>query len=156
MFALLMQEFPNATRKELMDIMNYNGEKVDDYYGIFPKYGSHTEMLVEIYPPDWDSNLKVYPVTLSSGVIEKGNKLFVDQEEREYLEKVKGKDFVELIEDALGYIPLPISGGTLENYSEKLTTVSASGGSIDLSLGNVFQHTPSGNITYSISNAVNG
>jgi subtilisin len=156
MFALLMQEFPSATRKQLMDIMNFNGEKVDNYYGIFPKYGSHTEMLVEIYPPDWDLNLKVYPVTLSSGVIEKGNKLFVDQEEREYLENVKGKDFIELIEDALGYIPLPISGGTLENYSEKLTTVSASGGSIDLSLGNVFVHTPNGNRTYSITNAVNG
>lgn len=51
---------------------------------------------------------------------------------------------------------MPISGGVLENYREKLTTVSASGGSINLNLGNVFVHTPSGNITYSISNAVNG
>ena len=51
---------------------------------------------------------------------------------------------------------MPISGGVLENYREKLTTVSASGGSIDLSLGNVFVHTPSGNRTYSITNAVNG
>ena len=140
MFALLMQEFPNATKKELMDIMNYNGEKVDNYYGIFPKYGSHTEMLVEIYPPD--SNLNVYPVTLSSGVIEKGNKLFVNKEEREYLEKV------------INVEQMPISGGVLENYREKLTTISESGGSIDLSLGNVFQHTPSENITYSITNAV--
>ena len=144
MFALLMQEFPNATKKELMDIMNYNGEKVDNYYGIFPKYGSHTEMLVEIYPPN--SNLNVYPVTLSSGVIEKGNKLFVNKEEREYLEKVIS-DNVKM---------MPISGGVLENYREKLTTVSESGGSIDLSLGNVFQHTPSGGITYSITNAVSG
>lgn len=51
---------------------------------------------------------------------------------------------------------MPISGGVLENYREKLTTVSASGGSINLSLGNVFVHTPSGNRTYSISNAVSG
>ncbi len=51
---------------------------------------------------------------------------------------------------------MPISGGVLENYREKLTTVSASGGSIDLSLGNVFVHTPSGNRTYSITNAVSG
>ena len=51
---------------------------------------------------------------------------------------------------------MPISGGVLENYREKLTTVSASGGSIDLSLGNVFQHSPSGNRTYTITNAVNG
>ena len=51
---------------------------------------------------------------------------------------------------------MPISGGILENYREKLTTVSASGGSINLSLGNVFQHSPSGNVTYSITNAVNG
>ena len=51
---------------------------------------------------------------------------------------------------------MPISGGVLENYREKLTTVSASGGSIDLSLGNVFQHTPSGDITYTITNAVSG
>ena len=50
---------------------------------------------------------------------------------------------------------MPISGGVLENYREKLTTVSASGGSINLSLGNVFVHTPSGNSTYSITNAVN-
>lgn len=239
MFALLMQEFPNATKEQLMDIMNYGGEKVDGLYGIFPKYGGHMEQLVEIYPPDWDSNLKVYPVTLSSGVIEKGNKLFVNKEEREYLEKVKRKDFVETIhhEDENTIRPLdvknviwvgdiipinalsgdmlitsqslkikqseewadfnpankvdkvegkglstndyttaeknklsgivdlsnvdnvkqmPISGGVLENYREKLTTVSASGGSIDLSLGNVFQHTPSRNTTYSITNAVSG
>jgi hypothetical protein len=51
---------------------------------------------------------------------------------------------------------MPISGGVLENYREKLTTVSASGGSINLSLGNVFVHSPSGNITYSITNAVSG
>jgi hypothetical protein len=51
---------------------------------------------------------------------------------------------------------MPISNGVLENYREKLTTVSASGGSINLSLGNVFVHTPSGNRTYSITNAVNG
>ena len=51
---------------------------------------------------------------------------------------------------------MPISGGVLENYREKLTTVSASGGSINLSLGNVFQHTPSGNRTYSITNAISG
>ena len=60
------------------------------------------------------------------------------------------------IANALGFTPLPISGGVLENYREKLVTVSASGGSINLSLGNVFQHTPSGNRTYSITNAVNG
>ena len=51
---------------------------------------------------------------------------------------------------------MPISGGVLENYREKLTTVSASGGSINLSLGNVFQHTPSGNRTYSITMQFNG
>ncbi len=51
---------------------------------------------------------------------------------------------------------MPISGGVLENYREKLTTVSAANGSINLSLGNVFQHTPSSDITYSITNAVNG
>ena len=48
---------------------------------------------------------------------------------------------------------MPISGGVLENYREKLATVSATNGSINLSLGNVFQHTPSGNMTYSITNA---
>ena len=48
---------------------------------------------------------------------------------------------------------MPISGGVLENYREKLVTVSAANGSINLSLGNVFQHSPSGNTTYSITNA---
>ncbi len=51
---------------------------------------------------------------------------------------------------------MPISNGVLENYREKLTTVSAGGGSINLNLGNVFVHSPSGNRTYSITNAVNG
>ena len=51
---------------------------------------------------------------------------------------------------------MPISGGVLENYREKLTTVSANGGSIDLSLANVFLHSPTSHITYSITNAVNG
>ena len=51
---------------------------------------------------------------------------------------------------------MPISGGVLENYREKLVTASAANGSINLSLGNVFQHSPSGNTTYSITNAVNG
>ncbi len=51
---------------------------------------------------------------------------------------------------------MPISGGVLENYREKLVTVSAANGSINLSLGNVFVHTPSANITYTITNAVNG
>lgn len=51
---------------------------------------------------------------------------------------------------------MPISGGALENYREKLTTVSAGGGLINLSLGNVFQHTPSGDRSYLITSAVSG
>ena len=51
---------------------------------------------------------------------------------------------------------MPISGGVLENYTEKIATVSVLNGNIDLSQGNVFQHTPSGNRTYVISSAVNG
>ena len=50
---------------------------------------------------------------------------------------------------------MPISGGVLENYGEKLATVSAINGIINLNLGNVFVHTPSGNRIYSIMNAVN-
>ena len=51
---------------------------------------------------------------------------------------------------------MPISGGALENYREKLVTLSGTSTAINLSLGNVFAHTLSGNTTYSISNAVNG
>lgn len=51
---------------------------------------------------------------------------------------------------------MPISGGVLENYAEKLTTVSGSSGSINLGLGNVFLHAPNVNLTYSITNAVSG
>ena len=51
---------------------------------------------------------------------------------------------------------MPISDGRLENYREKLVTLGSANGSINLKSGNVFQHTPSANITYSISNAVNG
>ena len=48
---------------------------------------------------------------------------------------------------------MPISGGILENYREKLATA---GSVIDLNRGNVLQHSPSGNTSYSIANAVNG
>ena len=48
-----------------------------------------------------------------------------------------------------------ISGGVLENYREKLVTLSGTSTTINLSLSNVFAHTLSGNTTYSISNAVN-
>lgn len=51
---------------------------------------------------------------------------------------------------------MPISGGVLENYSEKLTTLSGTSTTINLSLGNVFTHTLSGDTTYTISNAVSG
>ena len=61
----------------------------------------------------------------------------------------------QLITDALGYIPLPISNGVLENYREKLVTLSGTSTAINLSLGNVFTHTLTGNTIYSITNAVN-
>jgi len=51
---------------------------------------------------------------------------------------------------------MPISGGVLENYREKLVTLSGTSTAINLSLGNVFTHTLTGNTTYSITNAVNG
>lgn len=51
---------------------------------------------------------------------------------------------------------MPISGGVLENYREKLTTIGVGGWTIDLSLGNVFQHTPAFNLSYNITNAVSG
>ncbi len=51
---------------------------------------------------------------------------------------------------------MPISGGVLENYREKLVTLSGTSVAINLSLGNVFTHTLSGNTTYSITNAVSG
>jgi hypothetical protein len=51
---------------------------------------------------------------------------------------------------------MPISGGVLENYREKLVALSGTSTAINLSLGNVFTHTLTGNTTYTISNAVNG
>jgi hypothetical protein len=51
---------------------------------------------------------------------------------------------------------MPISNGVLENYREKLVTLSGTSTTINLSLGNVFTHTLSGNTTYSITNAVSG
>jgi len=51
---------------------------------------------------------------------------------------------------------MPISGGVLENYREKLVTLSGTSTAINLSLGNVFTHTLTGNTTYSITNAVSG
>ena len=51
---------------------------------------------------------------------------------------------------------MPISGGVLENYREKLVTLSGTSTAINLSLGNVFTHSLTGNTTYSITNAVSG
>jgi hypothetical protein len=51
---------------------------------------------------------------------------------------------------------MPISGGVLENYREKLVTLTGTTPTIDLSLGNVFTHNLTGNTTYTISNAVSG
>jgi hypothetical protein len=51
---------------------------------------------------------------------------------------------------------MPISDGALENYSEKLVTLSGTSTTIDLSLANVFTHSLTGNTTYSITNAVSG
>lgn len=51
---------------------------------------------------------------------------------------------------------MPISGGILENYTEKLVTLSGTSTTINLSLGNVFTHNLTGNTTYTISNAVSG
>jgi hypothetical protein len=47
-------------------------------------------------------------------------------------------------------------GGVLENYTEKLVTLSGTSVTINLNNGNVFTHTLSGNTTYTITNAVNG
>jgi hypothetical protein len=51
---------------------------------------------------------------------------------------------------------MPISGGVLENYREKLVALSGTSTAINLSLGNVFTHSLTGNTTYSITNAVSG
>jgi hypothetical protein len=51
---------------------------------------------------------------------------------------------------------MPISGGVLENYREKLVTLSGTSTAINLSLGNVFTHSLTGNTTYTISNAISG
>lgn len=51
---------------------------------------------------------------------------------------------------------MPISGGVLEDYAEKIVALLSSEGAstIDLSAGNVFSHTLTEATTYSISNAV--
>ena len=51
---------------------------------------------------------------------------------------------------------MPISNGVLENYREKLVTLSGTSTAINLSLGNVFTHSLTGDTTYSITNAVSG
>jgi hypothetical protein len=48
------------------------------------------------------------------------------------------------------------SGRILESYSEKLVTLSGTSTTINLSLGNVFTHSLTGNTTYTISNAISG
>lgn len=60
----------------------------------------------------------------------------------------------EIIDGLAGMGYLPATGGTLGAYTEKRVVLSDGG--VDLDEGNVFVHTPSGDITYSISNAVSG
>ena len=86
------------------------------------------------------------PTALSQLSQDGSNRLVTDAEKNTWNSK----------QNALGYTPLPISNGVLENYREKLVTLSGTSTAINLSLGNVFTHTLSGNTTYSITNAVNG
>ena len=60
------------------------------------------------------------------------------------------KDNVEI---ALGYTPLPQSGGILNDYTEKLITTT---GAINLNLGNVFHRNATTNTTFSITGAKYG
>lgn len=66
------------------------------------------------------------------------------------------KKFVTDAEKAKINNAMPISDGVLENYREKIVALSGTSTTINLSSGNVFSHTLSGNTTYSITNAVNG
>ena len=68
------------------------------------------------------------------------------------LDATQGKILNDKIPDVSGL--MPISGGVLENYREKLTTLSGTSTAINLTLGNVFTHNLTGNTTYTISNAV--
>ena len=79
----------------------------------------------------------LYPETTSSQVIEETDKKFMTDAERTKITQA-----------------MPISGGVLENYREKLTALAS--GTINLNTGNVFTHTLSGNTTYTISNAISG
>ena len=63
---------------------------------------------------------------------------------------------INSLADDVNLHKMPISGGVLENYSEKLVTLSGTATTINLSLGNVFTHSLTGNTTYTISNAVSG
>jgi hypothetical protein len=51
---------------------------------------------------------------------------------------------------------MPISGGVLENYGEKLITIAPGGDTVDLNLGNVFSHAPNDDVTYDFVGAVSG
>jgi hypothetical protein len=51
---------------------------------------------------------------------------------------------------------MPISNGVLENYREKLITLSGTAPTINLNNGNVFTHSLTDNTTYSIADAVSG
>lgn len=51
---------------------------------------------------------------------------------------------------------MPISNGTLQNYTEKLVTLSGTSATINLANSNVFAHTLSGATTYTITGATTG
>ena len=79
----------------------------------------------------------------------------------DYADELHPKTSVDMVEGLSTVIPdtsglMPKSGGILENYREQLIVLSGTSTTINLSLGNVFIHTLSGNTTYTISNAVNG
>ena len=85
----------------------------------------------------------LHPETTASQVIEETNKRFLTDAER------------TKIEQAITSVPstthlMPISGGVLENYSEKIVTLSGTTVNIPLSTSNNFYHTITGATTYSI------
>ena len=129
---------------ESLDI-NLTWDDISNKPDVFPPE-THTHAQIDINATDiidLQSNVALFPTKVSELTNDSG-----------FLTSVTKSD-VEL-GNVDNIKQMPISGGVLENYREKLVALSGTSTAINLSLGNVFTHSLTGNTTYTITNAISG
>lgn len=142
--ALLKEEFPNLTRREIIEVMKSSSISYENYHGVFPVYSDkYMELLpfvfnepkkIQIIP---DNNglydYKVYPETTASQVIEEHDKMFLSSNDKKVitnLSKYNDYNFVNYLDENIhenippNFFPygLSIGYGGSESFFEVFPT----------------------------------